>query len=474
MSNNVSILPNHNPKWEFTLFNRLQNLKLQLARNKENSIPSVDQAADLAATSMETDSNEYVVQRLAPMFLKVYPELEEFMTGLYNDFFRSILSDIKRKEFIDSCPRNEAIVYNPPILTDTGLNQSANKVDSTLYDLQYKLSEITRPFDYFIHQIIQSRGVVDQQVAIYFANVMRQLVSDIASHITQLRVDYMSRALGIQGDTPKILDMNRTCYLNQARWTAFSKRTGRRNQFSDNRSQPNSNPGSRMPVSQGYDKPSTSQNNQSQHQTYQAGSGPSSRSFGQRGRGPRRHRGISNPVSQPATKHGSATVETTTGQQRKPENYRGEDHGALSQKAIYGEGKDTSLESFIGPITKPMDLYQGTEARLQVSEDEDDTVDSLSRLFAHLGRVEEPVQEIKVLTNSKSVPGPSGYDYKHQRDGLECLKNQVPRPKEGGREVSQQGYGLAQKSSIVHWSSSVTLSSSASWSSNAQAPPGTQ
>ncbi|OMH78967.1 hypothetical protein AX774_g7630, partial [Zancudomyces culisetae] len=43
-----------------------------------------------------------------------------------------------------------------------------------------------------------------------------------------------------------------------------------------------------------------------------------------------------------------------------------------------------------------------------------------------------------------------------------------------GREVSQQGYDHAQKSRIVHWSGSVTLSSSASWSSNAQAPPGTQ
>ncbi|OMH79319.1 hypothetical protein AX774_g7271, partial [Zancudomyces culisetae] len=168
-------------------------------------------------------------------------------------------------------------------------------------------------------------------------------------------------------------------------------------------------------------------------------------------------RGIPNPVSQPATNHGCTTIETTTGQQRKPENYRGEDHGALSQESYRGgrriaerlllepvpsakenrgiqtgvepkavkrlyttafvqdenppdgmqankkkrlDGQHrsqkcfftrTSAESFIGPITKPKDLHQGTEARLQVCEDEDDTVDSLSRLFAHLGRVEEPV-----------------------------------------------------------------------------------
>ncbi|OMH85393.1 hypothetical protein AX774_g1060 [Zancudomyces culisetae] len=151
---------------------------------------------------METDSNEYVVQRQAPMELKVYPELEESITGLHNDFFRSILSDTKRKEFLGSCSRNEAMEYNPPILTDMGLNQSAKKVDSTLYDLQYKLSGITRQIDYFIHQVIQSREVVDQQEAINFANIMRQLVSDIALNITQLRVDYMCRTLGIQGDTP--------------------------------------------------------------------------------------------------------------------------------------------------------------------------------------------------------------------------------------------------------------------------------
>ncbi|OMH85392.1 hypothetical protein AX774_g1059 [Zancudomyces culisetae] len=102
-----------------------------------------------------------------------------------------------------------------------------------------------------------------------------------------------------------------------------------------------------------------------------------------------------------------------------------------------------------------MDLHQGTEARRQVCEDEGDTFDSLSRRFAHVGRVEEPVyqkrgdglqrtvkggffsQGIKVLTNPKSIPGPSGFDYKHQRDELEGPKNQAPRPKEGGREVSQ-------------------------------------
>ncbi|OMH81245.1 hypothetical protein AX774_g5304 [Zancudomyces culisetae] len=112
---------------------------------------------------METDSNVYVVQRQAPMDLNVYPELEESITGIHNDIFRSILSDTKRKEFLGFCPRNEAIEYTLPFLTETGLNQSAKKVDSTLYDLQYMLSGITRPIDYVIHQVIESREVVDQQ-----------------------------------------------------------------------------------------------------------------------------------------------------------------------------------------------------------------------------------------------------------------------------------------------------------------------
>ncbi|OMH84369.1 hypothetical protein AX774_g2108, partial [Zancudomyces culisetae] len=146
---------------------------------------------------------QYVVERPATYDLKLYPELRHAITSMDKDFFKSQLSETDRRTFYASCPRNEGMEYTPPSLPDMGQSQSARRQDAVLYDLQYKLSGITRPIDYFIHQCIQGDGAVSRKDAVDFANNIRDLVSDVASTITQQRIDYMFRSMGIQGSTPK-------------------------------------------------------------------------------------------------------------------------------------------------------------------------------------------------------------------------------------------------------------------------------
>ncbi|OMH78415.1 hypothetical protein AX774_g8197 [Zancudomyces culisetae] len=113
----------------------------------------------------------YVVERPSTYDLKLYPELRHAITSMDKDFFKSQLSETDRRTFYASCPRNEGMEYTPPSLPDMGQSQSARRQDAALYDLQYKLSGITRPIDNFIHQCIQGDGAVSRKDAVDFANI---------------------------------------------------------------------------------------------------------------------------------------------------------------------------------------------------------------------------------------------------------------------------------------------------------------
>lgn len=68
-------------------------------------------------------------------------------------------------------------------------------------DIQYRLSGITRPLDFFLHKTLQ-RGAPSQQEVIDFINVVHELLVDTASYVTQLRIDNMCKAAGIR-DPPR-------------------------------------------------------------------------------------------------------------------------------------------------------------------------------------------------------------------------------------------------------------------------------
>ncbi|KAH8552139.1 hypothetical protein BGW37DRAFT_424810 [Umbelopsis sp. PMI_123] len=119
------------------------------------------------------------------------------MPGFQQDFFRSLLPEVERRRFLGDCPRNVDRNYTPPPVNTINLDQAAKCFDTQFSDVQFRLSGITRPLDFFLHKIIQ---------AVEFVNVVHTLLEDAASHITQLRIDNMFRGAGVQGQVPKLVD----------------------------------------------------------------------------------------------------------------------------------------------------------------------------------------------------------------------------------------------------------------------------
>ncbi|CAO3690241.1 unnamed protein product [Umbelopsis vinacea] len=77
------------------------------------------------------------------------------------------------------------------------------RFDSQLSDIQFRLSGITRPLDLFLHQTLQQEQISTSDT-IETINVLHALLSDTASHITQLRMDNMFRGIGINGQAPRL------------------------------------------------------------------------------------------------------------------------------------------------------------------------------------------------------------------------------------------------------------------------------
>jgi hypothetical protein len=161
----------------------------------------------LQQTSMDTSppQDQFVVEHSPETELSTYPEFHQAMPGFQQDFFRSLLPEVERRRFLADCPRNVDRDYTPPPVNTINLDQSAKRYDTQLSDIQFRLSGITRPLDFFLHKIIQA-GSVQIHEAIEFVNVVHTLLADSASHITQLRIENMFRGAGIQGQVPKLVD----------------------------------------------------------------------------------------------------------------------------------------------------------------------------------------------------------------------------------------------------------------------------
>ncbi|KAI8145295.1 hypothetical protein BJV82DRAFT_491944, partial [Fennellomyces sp. T-0311] len=113
------------------------------------------------------------------------------------------LPEMDRRRFLAECPRNVERTYTAPPLNNIPMGTSAKRTDTQFMDLQYRLSGITRPIDYFIHRVIRDDGVTADS-AIEFANVMLELLLDTALQITQIRMDNIFRAAQIRGTAPRL------------------------------------------------------------------------------------------------------------------------------------------------------------------------------------------------------------------------------------------------------------------------------
>ncbi|OMJ18834.1 hypothetical protein AYI69_g6860 [Smittium culicis] len=121
--------------------------------------------------------------------LQFYQGLSKALPGISQDFLRLPITDSERIKFLGCCPRNTGMVYDPPSLNGMGLSSEFKKEDSKLQDIQYRISGITRPIDYFVQNLLQDQSSLNTAIAIEFSGLIKILLSDLASQISQVKMD---------------------------------------------------------------------------------------------------------------------------------------------------------------------------------------------------------------------------------------------------------------------------------------------
>ncbi|OLY80346.1 hypothetical protein AYI68_g5560 [Smittium mucronatum] len=121
--------------------------------------------------------------------LSVYAELSEALPSIEKKFFRTPLSDEDRKTALYKCLKTCYMFYFPPPLNESEPN-AVKKLYSTLYAIQTALTQATITIDYYEHRKIQDNPgiIVTDDPDITFAKIMRILLFDIATSVTQNRL----------------------------------------------------------------------------------------------------------------------------------------------------------------------------------------------------------------------------------------------------------------------------------------------
>ncbi|OMJ14918.1 hypothetical protein AYI70_g7600 [Smittium culicis] len=173
-------------------FNEIAEMFKQLLRERQQNAEPED---------------PFISTRIPITDLAVYPELIEALPSIEDDFFRAPLSEEERKEAIHSCPRTPA---------------SVKKADACLTGIQIALAQATRPADYCEHRIIQDNSLLrEDDPHINFANTMRALLADIASTVTQGRLDNMHKGMDLPGKPQKSVDSDTKPPMDQDKLDAL-------------------------------------------------------------------------------------------------------------------------------------------------------------------------------------------------------------------------------------------------------------
>ncbi|KAI8359227.1 hypothetical protein EDC96DRAFT_418090, partial [Choanephora cucurbitarum] len=106
------------------------------------------------------------------------------------------LSDKERRAFLQACPSNTDRQYQPPPLQTTNVGAFTRRHDDQLAAIQYRLSGLTQPLDLMAHNLAQQLPLSSHD-ATSFIRTMHSLISDVASHITQVRIDNVCRNTGL-------------------------------------------------------------------------------------------------------------------------------------------------------------------------------------------------------------------------------------------------------------------------------------
>ncbi|PVU92980.1 hypothetical protein BB561_003523 [Smittium simulii] len=144
----------------------------------EREQQGAQQAQDMEVLNIECDNPHEKVG--APMVeIESYPNLIEAIPSLETDFFRSLIPEEERKEIIYECPKF------------LGMN--------TL--LLHLMKQLLRPpIDDYVHRKLKSPNTMIQvNEDLEFCNMMRELLSDVASSITQKKINNLHKLMELPG-----------------------------------------------------------------------------------------------------------------------------------------------------------------------------------------------------------------------------------------------------------------------------------
>ncbi|PVU88062.1 hypothetical protein BB561_006054 [Smittium simulii] len=160
----------------------------------EKEQQGVQQTQAIDAQDSECDDPHERVR--APMVeVESYPGFLEAITSLKSDFFKSPIPEEERKEIIYECPRFLVMKYTTP-----PLNETATPV--------IWKSNVALPIDDYVHKKLKylATGIKDNN-DLEFDHLMQKLLYDVASNITQTRIETFHKSMELPGRVPKLADL---------------------------------------------------------------------------------------------------------------------------------------------------------------------------------------------------------------------------------------------------------------------------
>jgi hypothetical protein len=198
------------PPWAQELLQRLQALEQQQL-NPSMDTDTSPSSPPAESTPLNSDPNVSI--RLPSSDFTPPADFLQRFPFINLDFFRRPLQDIQRRRFLSEHPSNTIRQYSPPEPMRVQTSHQHRHMEQQLYDIQYRLSGLTRPLDWHLYRIyndkISSYEEI-QKASIEFATGMHELLSDLASHITELRTKNLYKASNLQGQPPSLSQQQNT------------------------------------------------------------------------------------------------------------------------------------------------------------------------------------------------------------------------------------------------------------------------
>ncbi|KAG2228889.1 hypothetical protein INT48_007054 [Thamnidium elegans] len=163
-----------------TLAFQLQGLARQLDEIRQQLQQQSQPTPTVTPSHMEADDDydPQIIERSVASDLIPTEQLQRALPGMADDFFAHLWTNL-----IES-------VLN----LAENVGRFTKHHDGQLSEIQRCLAATTCPMDKFLHESLRSNAPsIPIEEVIYFMNTMHTLVSDTASHITQLRMDNVSR-----------------------------------------------------------------------------------------------------------------------------------------------------------------------------------------------------------------------------------------------------------------------------------------